>query len=65
MKNENLNTALTDLVIAIRDITLGSVECAVIEGAGKALIFNWNDHNEDKIDVVEELLNWERFSMQS
>lgn len=60
MQNEHLNTALTDLVDAIRDITLGSVENTVITAAGKELIRNWNDHNpDDPIDEAAELELWD------
>jgi hypothetical protein len=59
MENANLNTALTDLVDAIRGITLGSVENTVIVAAGEELIRNWNDHNPgDEIDEEVELRNW-------
>lgn len=59
MNNDNLNTALTDLVDAIRGITLGSVENTVITAAGEELIRNWNDHNpDDPIDEATELENW-------
>ena len=59
MNNTNLNTALTDLVAAIRGITLGSVEQVVIQDAGISLIESWNDHNsDDKIDEASELENW-------
>jgi hypothetical protein len=65
MENENLKTALTDLVIAIRGIALGSVGCAVIGAAGESLINNWNDNNsDDLIDERIELSNWERFAIQ-
>lgn len=61
MENDNLNTALTDLVDAIRGITLGSVENAVITAAGEELIRNWNDHNpDDPINEEIELAHWER-----
>jgi hypothetical protein len=59
MENENLNTALTDLVDAIRGITLGSVENTVITAAGEELIRNWNDHNpHDPINEAAELEAW-------
>jgi len=59
MKNSNLNTAMHDLVEAIRNVTLGSVESVVIDEAGKTLITNWNNHNnEDQIDETEELKEW-------
>lgn len=59
MKNSNLNTAIDNLVEAIRGLMLGSVEVVVIDQAGKALITNWNDHNaEDKIEETEELKKW-------
>jgi hypothetical protein len=56
----NLRTTLLELVQAIQGITLGSVEFAVIDMAGEALIQNWNDHNEDKIDEASALLEWKR-----
>jgi len=59
MENQNLETALCDLIEAIKGITLGSVTSTVIEGAAKGLICNWNDHNEEKIHVCTELNNWE------
>ena len=59
MNNPNLETALSDLCEAIRDVTLGSVEDAVIDAAARELITNWNDHNrEDPIDEAAELANW-------
>jgi hypothetical protein len=63
MDNPNLNTALTDLVDAIRGITLGSIEPHVIRGAGESLINHWNDHindDNDWIDVGDELKNWDK-----
>ncbi len=59
MENENLATALWDLVEAIEAICLGTVTTNVIEGAGKALIDSWNDHNDDKIRTEDEIYNWE------
>ncbi len=60
MDNENLNTALNDLIDAIRGVTLGSIETEVIDAAGKELIQNWNDHNpDDHINEFDELNNWE------
>ena len=56
--NENLNTAATDLIEAIKGITLGSIEYSVIDGAIDELIYNWNDHNDDKIDEAVEVMNW-------
>jgi hypothetical protein len=65
MKNKNLQTALTDLVLAIISITLGSVESVVIDAAGKELIQNWNDHNsDDQIDEMQELELWKDFQKQ-
>ncbi|MDI1335810.1 MAG: hypothetical protein PSU94_06450 [Lacunisphaera sp.] len=59
MNNPNLATALSDLCDAIRGVTLGSVEDAVIAAAARELITNWNDHNpEDPIDEAAELVNW-------
>jgi hypothetical protein len=59
MNNPNLNTAMCDLCDAIRGVTLGSVEHAVMQGAGEALIRNWNDHNkDDQIDEAAELKEW-------
>jgi len=55
----NLETALSDLVDAIRGITLDSVESVVINESGISLIRNWNDHNEDKINEAVELEIWE------
>lgn len=61
MENANLNTALTDLVEAIRGITLGSVENTVITAAGEELIRNWNDHNPgDEIDEAGEMNAWQQ-----
>jgi len=61
MDDADLNTALTDLVDAIRGITLGSIEDVVIAAAGAELIRNWNDHDPiTKIDEGRELANWER-----
>ncbi|MFZ5497282.1 MAG: hypothetical protein ACOZE5_18320 [Verrucomicrobiota bacterium] len=60
MNNPNVELALGDLCEAIREITLGSVESAVIKAAGRELIMNWNDHNPDEpIDEAVELANWE------
>jgi hypothetical protein len=58
MNNPNLHTALFDLVCGICSVTLGSVEKEVIYEAGKALIFNWNDHNPDRIDEGAEFDRW-------
>ncbi len=59
MNNPNLHTALCDLVCGICSVTLGSVEKEVIYEAGKALIFNWNDHNPtDRIDEGAEFDRW-------
>jgi hypothetical protein len=59
MNNKNLETALMDLIAAITDITLGSVETIVIYDTGVSLINNWNDHNDDdRIDETAELENW-------
>jgi hypothetical protein len=55
----DLQTALDDLAEAIQSITLGSVEAVVIQEAGKALIQNWNDHHDTKIDEELELHLWE------
>ncbi|MBX3738893.1 MAG: hypothetical protein KF715_19530 [Candidatus Didemnitutus sp.] len=63
MDDADLNTALTDLVDAIRGITLGSIEEAVIAAAGAELIRNWNDHDpRTPIDEAKELANWERLT---
>lgn len=63
MENEQLATALVDLVQAIEAIMLGSIQANVIEEAGKTLINSWNDHNDEKIRTADELYNWEhRFS---
>jgi hypothetical protein len=64
MENSELNTALCDLVDAIRSITLGSIESVVIRDAGISMIQSWNDHNEDKIDEGAELANWEHLCLQ-
>lgn len=53
-----LQTALDDLASAIQSITLGSVESVVIHEAGEALIRNWNDHHDTKIDEGLELQLW-------
>lgn len=59
MNNPNLDTALADLSEAIRAICLGSIEDAVIDAAGRALIVNWNDSNpDDAINEVDELAQW-------
>lgn len=59
MNNPNLETALADLSEAIRSICLGSIECAVIEAAGRELISSWNGHHpDDAINEAEELANW-------
>lgn len=58
--NEELNTALHDLQEAIENITLGSIEEAVIQVAGEELIANWNDHNEVKIDEAAPMQEWHR-----
>ena len=55
----DLQTALDDLAEAMQSITLGSVEAVVIQEAGKALIQNWNDHHDIKIDEVLALQLWE------
>ncbi len=57
--SSDLKTALDDLAEAIQSITLGSVEAVVIQEAGKALIQNWNDHHDAKIDEGLELQLWE------
>ena len=54
-----LQTALDDIARAIQSITLGSVESVVIQVAGEALIQNWNDHNDTKIDAFLERQRWE------
>ena len=54
----DLQTALDDLASAIQSITLGSVESVVIQEAGEALIRNWNDHHDTKIDEQQELQLW-------
>ena len=55
----DLKTALNDLAEAMQSITLGSVEAVVIQEAGQALIQNWNDHHDTKIDEGLELHLWE------
>ena len=57
--SSDLQTALDDLAEAIQSITLGSVEAVVIQEASKALIQNWNDHHDTKIDEELELNLWE------
>lgn len=59
MENQTLETALCDLIETIKGITLGSVTSTVIDGAVKELINNWNDHNTEKINRIEERNNWE------
>jgi hypothetical protein len=63
MKNEQLATALWDMVEAIENIMLGSIQANVIEEAGKAMINSWNDHNTEdpcaRINTEDELYNWE------
>lgn len=57
--NEKLDDTLFDLADGIRKAFLGSIESVVIEAAGRELILNWNDHNEDcPIDEVTELQAW-------
>ena len=66
MENKTLETALNDLVDGIRDITLGSVENDVIDGAAMSLIQSWNDHNKDnQIDTLAELINWQNHKANS
>jgi len=61
MKNTNLEIAVYDLVGAIKQICLGSIEYVVINDSVISLIYNWNSHNADiKIDVVNETNNWNR-----
>ena len=55
----DLQTALDELASAIQSITLGSVEAVVTQEAGKALIQNWNDHHDTKIDEPLERHLWE------
>ena len=55
----DLKTALDDLAEAIQSITLGSVESVVIQEAATALIQNWNDHHDSKIDEERELQLWD------
>jgi len=55
----DLKTALDELAEAIQSITLGSVEFVVIQEAGQALIRNWNDHHDIKIDEELALQLWE------
>ena len=55
----DLKTALEDLAEGIQSITLGSVEAVIIQEAGQALIQNWNDHHDTKIDEGLELHLWE------
>ncbi len=53
--NPEVQTAIKDLVEAIQNVTLGSVEYVVVTGAVVALIHSWNDHNEDDIDTLETI----------
>ena len=55
----DLQTALDDIARAIQSITLGGVESVVIQQAGEALIQNWNDHHDTKIDENLERQLWE------
>lgn len=55
----DLKTAMDDLAEAIQSITLGSVESVVIQEAGEALIRNWNDHHDTKVDEELALQLWE------
>ena len=55
----DLQSALDDLAETIQSITLGSIEAVVIQEAGEALIRNWNDHHDTKIDEGLELHLWE------
>lgn len=57
--NSNLHAALSDLVVAIQGITLGSIEGVVLHESGITFIQNWNDHHDDKINGMEELNAWE------
>ena len=57
--NSNLHAALSDLAEAIQGITLGSIESVVLHETGITLIQNWNDHQDDKINEMEELNAWE------
>lgn len=70
MKNffidNDLGTAVNDLVDAIQNIMLGSREGVVIDDAVKALIQNWNDgidkvEGDQPIDEAAELVNWEKY----
>jgi len=64
MKNKNLETAVFDLVGAIKQICLGNITYVVIDEAVSALIYSWNDctaeTDEDMIDSFEELRNWNK-----
>ena len=64
MKNKNLEIAVYELVGAIKQICLGSIEYVVIDGAVKALINSWNDHLEKHnfvyIEDAVEINNWNR-----
>lgn len=60
MNNANLHIALGNLSQAIREQCLGSIEDVVIAAAGRALIANWNDHNDDDpIDTDAEMALWD------
>ena len=59
MNNQNLQIALEQLTQAIQQLHLGSVTWTVQAAAGKELIVNWNDHNDDQIDTTAELADWE------
>lgn len=62
MDNQNLETALCDLVESIKGIALGSIQSVVIDAAAIALICSWNCHNEEEeqIDIQAELNNWNK-----
>lgn len=68
MHHPNLETALRDLTEAICSVTLGGIQHAVIDAAGRELIASWNDHNSDDplgpIDEGAELEAWAEFRVE-
>ena len=62
MNNKNLETAMYELVGAIKDIWLGDIAYIVIDDAVLALINSWNDctaeTDEDIINEPDEINNW-------
>jgi hypothetical protein len=63
--NEELQMRLLELCEAIQMLCLGSVEWAVQDAAGRALIASWNDHTpENPIDEAAELSDWHESNAQ-